>query len=199
MSGAAEALSADLVERFELEALPHQAALYRSAFRLTKNPHDAEDLVQDTMVRACAGFRQFSPGTNAKAWLHRIMTNAFINGYRKRHREPVLTVSTVDPAQVVLAGSGLPADCQSAEDQVLARLPAADILAALRDLHPDFRMTVYLIDVEGFSYRQAAEIMGTPIGTVMSRLHRARMTLRAALAPTAPIGNQTAKLLFENR
>jgi RNA polymerase sigma-70 factor, ECF subfamily len=173
-------MSLELAERFERDALPYEGQLLRAAFQLTKHHQDAEDLVQESIARACAAFDRFTPDTNVKAWLHRILLNTFINGYRKRQREPLLTVLPVeelavgDPS-VVATGS------ISAEDAVLSKIPAHRLVRALQDLPQEFRQVLYLIDVEGFSYRETAAIMKTPLGTVMSRLHRARASLRAGL------------------
>ena len=178
-------MSPELAERFERDVLPYRSSLQRTAFRLTHHAQDAEDLVQETLVRACAGYHHFQPGTNLRAWLHRILTNAFITGYRKRQREPFIVVGDSDqlwahepPAQHAVAA-------RSAEEQALARMPADEISSALRALPEDFRLAVYLIDVEGFTYRETAVIMGTPIGTVMSRLHRGRTSLRSQLMANA--------------
>jgi RNA polymerase sigma-70 factor (ECF subfamily) len=166
-------MSPELAETFEREAIPHRAVLLRSALRLTRNLHDAEDLVQETMTRACAGFARFEPGTNARAWLHRVMVNAFINEYRKRQREPTMVPVPEEQLQMALSPQ-LSAATSSAEEQVLAHLPAQELVAALRGLPEEFRQVVCLVDVEGHSYREAAAIMGCPVGTVMSRLHRSR-------------------------
>jgi RNA polymerase sigma-70 factor, ECF subfamily len=179
-------MSQEQAARFEREALPHRGALLRAAARLTQHAQDAEDLVQETMARACAGFGGFKPGTNVRAWLHRIMMNTFINGYRKRQREPFLVVAPGEQLQLTAPAIELPVSTQSAEDQVLARIPAPEIIAALRELPAEYRLAVYLVDVEGFSYREAATAMGTPLGTVMSRLHRGRTCLRARLTTQRP-------------
>jgi RNA polymerase sigma-70 factor, ECF subfamily len=175
-------MSPRLAERFEREALPYRATLLQSAIKLTRNPHDAEDLVQETMTRACAGFTAFKPGTNIRAWLFRIMMNIFINGYRKRQREPLMVYEPDSDALGALAGGHPSLRTESAEEQALSRLPTDQIVGAVRALPADSRQAVYLIDVAGYSYREAATMMGTPIGTVMSRLHRARASLRAQLA-----------------
>jgi RNA polymerase sigma-70 factor, ECF subfamily len=176
-------MSARLADRFEREALPYRGTLLQSASRLTRNPQDAEDLVQETMARACAGFPAFKQGTNIRAWLFRIMMNIFINGYRKRQREPLMVFESDGEALAALTGAHLSLRTESAEEQALSRLPTDEIVRAIRALPADFRQAVYLIDVAGYSYRDAATMMGTPIGTVMSRLHRARASLRAQLAP----------------
>lgn len=173
-------MSDQLVERFEREALPHRAALIQNALRLTRHAQDAEDLVQETMLRACAGFYRYRPGTNVRAWLQRIMVNAFISGYRKRQHEPHLVFASEQQMQTAARASQSDAT-PSAETQALSRLPSAEIVRALSNIAPEFRQAIYLIDVEGFSYRETAAAMGAPLGTVMSRLHRGRATLRAQL------------------
>ncbi len=182
---ASRRMSHELAARFEQEAIPYRGALLQAALRLTRHPQDAEDLVQDTMAKACAGFSGFTPGTNLRAWLHRIMMNTFINGYRKKQREPFLVVAPGDQLQLATPARELPAFTQSAEEQVLARIPAQEIVTALGELPAEFRLAVYLVDVEGFSYREAAAAMGTPLGTVMSRLHRGRTCLRSLLLTPA--------------
>ena len=177
--------SPDRVERFERDVVPFLGQLYMSALRMTRNPTDAEDLVQETSVKAYAAFHQFRPGTNLKAWLHRILANTFINGYRKRRREP-RQATTSDYADWHAQGDPLASAARSAEAEALDRLADSDILRALRDLPEEFRVAVYLADIEGYAYKEIAEIMGTPIGTVMSRLHRGRGRLRDKLAAYAP-------------
>jgi RNA polymerase sigma-70 factor, ECF subfamily len=175
-----ERMSPELAERFERDALPYQGQLLRAALQLTKHSQDAEDLVQESIARACAAFHRFTPDTNVRAWLHRILLNTFINGYRKRQREPLLTVPSVEDLGVG-ERSGFAASSISAEDAVLSKIPAARLVTALQILPEEFRQVLYLIDVEGFSYRETAVIMNTPLGTVMSRLHRARTSLRTGL------------------
>jgi len=171
---------------FERDVVPVMGQLYPAALRMTKNASDAEDLVQETVAKAYAAFHQFRPGTNLRAWLHRILANTFINGYRKRRREPAAQLGADFRDEWQIGADPLSPPARSAESEAMDRLADSDILRALRDLPEEFRAAIYLADIEGYPYKEVAEIMGTPIGTVMSRLHRGRSKLREALASYAP-------------
>lgn len=176
-------LSASELQRFEDEALQHAQSLYGAALRMTRSPADAEDLVQEAYLRAFRSWRQFEPGTNLKAWLFRILTNLYITSYRRRQREPAM-VSTADAEGFDLyatLSNQREATTRSAESIVLERLVDDDVKQALSDLPEQFRMAILLADVEGFSYREIADMLDIPIGTVMSRLHRGRKALQKAL------------------
>ncbi|MGH2821194.1 MAG: sigma-70 family RNA polymerase sigma factor [Actinomycetota bacterium] len=169
--------------RFQEEALPLLDSLYGAALRMTRNPQDAEDLVQETMLRAYRAFDRFEPGTNLKAWLFRILTNAYINTYRKKQREPQKIsqdeIEDFDLYQELKQHD--PQFTETPETIVLDSLVDSDIVEALEDLPEQFRLAVLLSDLEGFSYAEMAEILDVPMGTVMSRLHRGRKALQKRL------------------
>jgi RNA polymerase sigma-70 factor (ECF subfamily) len=171
---------------FEHEVAGFRPQLHRSALKMTGNPADAEDLVQETMIRAYAGLSRYTPGTNARAWLYRIMANEFVNGCRKRQREPRHVLSpgpdVLQAAPGCRALSGLVPSAPSAEDEVLAQFAHSECRAALDGLPECFKATIYLADVQGYSYRDVADMIGVPLGTVMSRLSRARSKVREQLA-----------------
>ena len=175
-------------EEFVEQAMQFASHLYPVALRMTRNRADAEDLVQETYLKAWRSFATFHEGTNLRAWLFRIMTNTFINNYRAKQRRPeeegleevedlylYKRLNTFDQSRM----------SASAEDQMMDLFPDEDIRAALEELPEVFRMPVLLADVEGFSYKEAAEIIGIPTGTIMSRLHRGRKQLRELLAEYA--------------
>ena len=179
--------AADQRRLFEEQALPFMDQLYAAAMRLTRNPTDAADLVQETYVKAFQAFGQFTQGTNLKAWLYRIQTNTFINNYRKNQRNPYQgTIDDLEDWQLGGAESVTQSlTTRSAEAEALDHLPDTAVKDALQSIPEDFRMAVYFADVEGFSYQEIADIMKTPVGTVMSRLHRGRRMLRERLADYA--------------
>lgn len=171
------------VARFESSAMEYLNQLYAAALRMTRNPQDAEDLVQETYLKAFSSFAQYKPGTNLRAWLYRILTNTYINIYRKKQRDPD-SVSTQDLEDWQI-GENSALITQSAELDALEQLPDSAVKDALAKLPEDRRMVVYYADVEGLAYQEIASIMGTPVGTVMSRLHRGRAQLRDLLADYA--------------
>jgi RNA polymerase sigma-70 factor (ECF subfamily) len=181
------AVPADPRSLFEEQALPFMDQLYAAAMRLTRNPADAADLVQETFVKAYQAFAQFQQGTNLKAWLYRIQTNTFINNYRKSQRNPYQgTIDDLEDWQLGGAESVTQSTTtRSAEAEAIDHLPDSDVKDALQAIPEDFRMAVYFADVEGFSYQEIADIMKTPVGTVMSRLHRGRRLLRDLLSDYA--------------
>lgn len=172
---------------FEEQALPFMDQLYAAAMRMTRNPADAADLVQETFVKAFQAFGQFQQGTNLKAWLYRIQTNTFINNYRKNQRNPYQgTIDDLEDWQLGGAESVTQSlSTRSAEAEAIDHLPDSAVKDALQAIPEDFRLAVYFADVEGFSYQDIADIMKTPVGTVMSRLHRGRRMLRESLADYA--------------
>ncbi len=179
-AGYAAPPTADSRARFERDVVPQLSQLYPAALRMTRNPTDAEDLVQETSVKAYAAFHQFRPGTNLRAWLNRILTTTFINVYRKRRREPQQALGG-DLQEWQMSADRLAPPVRSAEAEALDHTTDSDLLRALRELPNEFRTAVYLADIEGYPYREIAEIMGTPVGTVMSRLHRGRRKIREQL------------------
>ena len=185
MAQAAHADDPGLRARFERDVLPLLPSLYGAALRMTRDPTDAEDLVQDTYLRAFRGFASFQEGTNLKAWLYRILTNSFINTYRKNQRQPQTVEGPDDVDEWYLFDRlGARNVVASAEEEVLDGLPDDEVKQALESLPENFRLPVLLADVEGFSYKEVAAILGVPIGTVMSRLHRGRKALQKALWET---------------
>jgi RNA polymerase sigma-70 factor (ECF subfamily) len=177
---------AELAAIFETDAMAYVDQLYGAAMRMTRNPADAEDLVQETYTKAFAAFRSFEQGTNLRAWLFRILRNTYINAYRKAQREPLSTsADELSDPQLLEVDARSTGGTRSAETEALERLGDTEIIEAMQALPEDFRTAVYLADVEGFSYKEIAEIMETPVGTVMSRVHRGRKSLRSLLAQYA--------------
>jgi RNA polymerase sigma-70 factor (ECF subfamily) len=185
--GAADEAAPDVRALFEEQALQYMDQLYAAAMRMTRNPSDAADLVQETFVKAYQAFGQFQQGTNLKAWLYRIQTNTFINTYRKNQRNPYQgTIDELEDWQLGSAESVTQStSTRSAEAEAIDHLPDSAVKDALQSIPEDFRLAVYFADVEGFSYQEIADIMKTPVGTVMSRLHRGRRLLRELLADYA--------------
>lgn len=176
--------TAELRERFDRDVVPLLPGLYAAALRLTRDRSDAEDLVQEVALRAYRGFAGFSDGTNVRAWVYRILTNAFINEYRRRQRRPATVPDEDVPEWSLYDRLGEAGAAPSAEREVLERLPDEDVRRALEELPEHYRLVVLLADVEGFSYREIADMLEVPIGTVMSRLHRGRKSLQKALWET---------------
>src|SRR6202050_1963953 len=179
---------------FDQQVRPFIDQLYPTALRLTRNRADAEDMGQETLTKAYSAYPQFTPGTTLRAWLHRILANTFINSYRKTKREPTITPGA-DPQQDWQIGRDpLTGPARSAEAEALDKITDSAVLTALRELPDDFKTTIWLADVEGYPYREVAAMMGTPIGTVMSRLHRGRSKLRQQLVARAPRSKTLAGL-----
>ncbi len=171
---------------FEEQAMEHIDKLYAHAMRKTGNRVDANDLVQETYLKAFAAFDQFQQGTNIKAWLHRILENTYINQYRKLQNQPYYSpLEELEDWQLGDAESRTATSSRSAEAEAIDHMPASAVKGALQAIPEDFRAAVYLVDVEGYSYQEVADIMDTPTGTVMSRLHRGRKLLREQLADYA--------------
>ena len=173
--------SPEAERRFRDDVVPLLPEMYAAALRLTRNPSDAEDLVQETYLRAYRGFAGFKAGTNLRAWMHRILTNSFINTYRKKQREPQTVSDDEIPEWYLYDRMALGSAEPSAETEALAAMPDQDVQRALESVPERFRLAVLLADVEGFSYKEIAHILEVPIGTVMSRLHRGRKALEKAL------------------
>lgn len=172
--------------RFERDAMQYVDQLYSAALRMTRNLQDAEDLVQEAYTKAYSAFHQYRPGTNLKAWLYRILTNTYINIYRKRQRQPQqANTEQVEDWQMAQAAEHTSTGLRSAEAEALDHLPDSDIKDALQQIPEEFRLAVYFSDVEGFAYKEIAQILDIPIGTVMSRLHRGRKLLRGLLTDYA--------------
>jgi RNA polymerase sigma-70 factor, ECF subfamily len=189
------ATNAELTARFEHDAIPLHALLYRLALRMTHNRPDAEDLLQEAMVHAYAGFHLFRQGTNLSAWLHRILTNIYINSYRRKQRQPVqYPTEKITDQQLAANAEHSSRGLRLAEDEALEKLPDAGIKAAMQALPEEFRMVVYYADVEGFHYKEIAEIMDNQRGTVTSWLHRGRRQLRNLLADVAEETSTTTTL-----
>lgn len=184
----AVATAEQLRSLFEAQALPFLDQLYAAGLRMTRNPADAQDLVQETFIKAYSAFGQFTQGTNLKAWLYRILTNTFINSYRKKQRDPYQgTIDDLEDWQLggAVSTTSMSSTNRSAEAEAIDHLPDSAVKDALQSIPEDFRLAVYFADVEGFSYQEIADIMKTPVGTVMSRLHRGRRLLRDLLTDYA--------------
>lgn len=169
---------------FAADAMPYMDALYGAAMRMTRSPADAEDLVQETFLRAYRGYERFEEGTNLKAWLYRILTNTYINSYRAKQRRPQESdLGEVEDLYLYRRLGGVETSelGRSAEDQLMDLLTDGEVKAAIEALPENFRLPVLMADVEGFSYKEIAEILDVPIGTVMSRLHRGRKALQKSL------------------
>jgi RNA polymerase sigma-70 factor, ECF subfamily len=177
---------------FEQDVIPYMRKLYPAALRMTRNPSDAEDLLQETFAKAYVAFHQFRPGTNLSAWLYRILANTFINTRRKVRREPAQSLFS-ELGEMHAPDKLCSQSAKSAEEEALDRLADSKITRALRDLPEGFRAAIYLADIEGYPYKEIAEIMGIPIGTVMSRLHRGRERLRERLLAPARSKDESSR------
>ena len=177
---------------FEQDVIPYMRKLYPAALRMTRNPSDAEDLLQETFAKAYVAFHQFRPGTNLSAWLYRILANTFINTRRKVRREPAQSLFS-EFGEIHAPDKLCSQSARSAEEEALDRLADSKITRALRDLPEGFRAAIYLADIEGYPYKEIAEIMGIPIGTVMSRLHRGRERLRERLLAPARSRDESSR------
>jgi RNA polymerase sigma-70 factor (ECF subfamily) len=177
--------------RFEEEAIPYMRRLYPAALRLTRNHCDAEDLIQETFAKAYLAFHQFSQGTNLKAWLHRILVTTFYSSCRKREREPQ-QVLAAEIRETSACHDRLAQGSRSAELEALDNLADSGVMRALGDLPESFKVAVYLADIQGYRYAEIADIMGTPLGTVMSRVHRGRQMLRMKLGGSTTADRATA-------
>jgi RNA polymerase sigma-70 factor (ECF subfamily) len=184
-----------LSARFEREAVPLRDSLYRNAFRMSRNHADAEDLVQETMVKAFVNFKSFRQDTNMHAWLFRILINSYISDYRKKRRQPVQysTEQVSEQRLVDTCTRSALTRLRSAEDQALDVLPDDDIKSAMQALPDQFRDVVYYADVEGLRYQEIAAIMNTPTGTVASQLHRGRRQLRRLLGDGDGVGGAASE------
>ena len=190
---ASRVVDGDLSARFQSDVIPLLEPLHHHAMRMTRNHADAEDLVQETMVKAYAGFRTFQPGGNFHAWLHRILINTYISRYRKQQSRPAeYPIDDIAGAQLAANAQHRASGQRSAEEQALEKLGDNRIRAAMQALPEQFRLAVYYADVEGFRSREIADLMRTPLGTVMSRLHRGRRLLRHLLAEGAHQSGCTA-------
>jgi RNA polymerase sigma-70 factor, ECF subfamily len=179
--------------QFRSDVIPLREPLYRHAMRMTRNHADAEDLLQDTMMKAYANWGSFKQGTNLRAWLFRIMTNSYINTYRKKQRQPAQNpTGLITEALLAAAPLHWSTDLRSAEEQALNGLGDSRCRAAMCALPEQFRLAVYYADVEGFTQKEIADLTHTPVGTVMSRLHRGRRLLRLLLADVAEQRGYTA-------
>lgn len=186
MFGDKKFAEAELTARFERDAVPLLDGLYRQAFKLTRDHADAEDLIQDTAAKAFVGFHTYRDGTNLGGWLYRILLNSHITNYRKRQRTPAhLLTEEITDGQMAAEARHSASGLRSAEDQVLASLGDSEVAVAMRALPEKLRTAVYYADIEGLRCKEIAELIGVPLGTVMSRVHRARRRLRLALTGVA--------------